>query len=107
MDSYIETVISNFRAISIGLTLIIFAFIILCRAYRKKWKWSEIGWGLNDYVQALLSSYTIPTGLLIAICCTNADKLARATDVWLYLFMAGGALVYTSVSTIISHISRN
>lgn len=107
MDSFIATVISNFRAISVWLTLIIFSVIIFCRAYRKNWKWSEIGWGLNDYVQALLSSYTIPTGLLIVICCTNADKLAQATDVWLYLFMAGGALVYTSISTIFRHISDN
>ncbi len=107
MNSLIDMFIANFRFISIGLTFFIFVIIVLCRLNNKNWKFAEIGWGLNDYVQALLSSYTIPTGLLIIVCCTNADKLAQATDVWLYLFMAGGALVYTSVSTIYQHITRN
>ncbi len=107
MNSLIDMFIANFRSISIGLTFIIFIVIVLCRVKSKNWKFVEVGWGLNDYVQALLSSYTIPTGLLIIVCCFNANKLAQATDVWLYLFMAGASLVYTSVSTIYQHITRN
>lgn len=107
MDSFVDSVIANFRSISIWLTFLIFIFVILCRLSSKKWKLKEIGWGLNDFVQALISAYTIPTGLLISVCCTDVEKLALATDVWLYLFVAGASLVYTSISSIYNHITRN
>lgn len=107
MDNMIDWLIINFRSISFWLTISIFVVIIGFRLSTKDWKFKDIGWGLNDYVQALLSSYTIPTGLLIMICCRDVNKLAEATDVWLYLILAGGSLVYTSVSTIYQHVTRN
>ncbi len=107
MSSYVDSLIANFRTISIWLTFVIFVIVVLCRLAIKNWAFRESGWGLNDYVQALISAYTIPTGLLIIVCCTNVTKLASATDVWLYLFLAGGSLVYTSISSIYNHINRN
>ena len=107
MDSFVDFVIAHFRSISIWLTFLIFIIVVLFRLYSKKWRFKEIGWGLNDFVQALISAYTIPTGLLIVVCCTDVERLAEATDVWLYLFLAGASVVYTSISSIYNHINRN
>lgn len=105
MCSFIDLIIVNFRSFSIVLTILFFIIAVAYRLYKKNWLFKGIGWGLNEYVQTLLSAYTIPTGLLIMICCTNAEKLAKATDVWLYLLLAGGSLVYTSISSIYNHIN--
>lgn len=107
MGSFIDYIIANFRLLSIVLTILIFIVVVLLRLASKNWDFKNIGWGLNDYVQALISAYTIPTGFLIMLCCTNVTKLASATDVWLYLFVAGGSLVYTSISSIYNHIKQN
>ena len=52
------------------------------------------------------AAYSIPTGVVIILCCRNIDKLAELTETWLYLAIAGAALIYTALSTIIKWVNK-
>lgn len=58
-------------------------------------------WGLNEYVSIALAAYTVPTGILLMICCTHIEKLANVSEIWLYIMIAGGgSLIYTALSSL-------
>ena len=53
-----------------------------------------------------MSAYSTFTGLIIVLCCWHIEKLKSIQELWLYLIISGGALVYTCVYGILKSIDN-
>jgi len=98
-------VAGNFRCFSMIITIVTVVVSIIIRA-RKKHSWKDLGFDLADYVSIILSAYTIPTGLLLIVCCTDVKHLSVVTEIWLYLVISGIALIYTAFSSIMNKLKE-
>jgi hypothetical protein len=87
--------------------LIVIPCIIIAVIFKAKERgWQKLDDNLGEYIMIAFAAYSIPTGVVIILCCRNIDKLAELTETWLYLAIAGAALIYTALSTIIKWVNK-
>lgn len=103
-NAVVDWVVSNYRMVS-GTTTIIVFFLFLLYGYKKKgFNFTSNRWELADLILMLTSAYSTFTGLIIVLCCWHIEKLKCIQELWLYLIISGGALVYTCVYGILKSI---
>ena len=104
MNDLLQWPINDFTSFSITITVITIIIAIIFKA--KERGWQKLDDNLGEYIMIAFAAYSIPTGVVIIICCRNIDKLAELTETWLYLAIAGAALIYTALSTIIKWVNK-
>ena len=96
---FVDFYIGNFRPISIILTLLIGICAIFIKAYKKNWQWEEL-LSLGSIISLILTCYSLPTSILLIVCCNNVSKLNNIAEISIYLIIAGVALLHTACSFI-------
>ena len=104
MNDLLQWPINDFTSFSITITVITIIIAIIFKA--KERGWQKLDDNLGEYIMIAFAAYSIPTGVVIILCCRNIDKLAELTETWLYLAIAGVALIYTALSTIIKWVNK-
>jgi hypothetical protein len=104
MNDLLQWPINDFTSFSITITVITIIIAIIFKA--KERGWQKLDDNLGEYIMIAFAAYSIPTGVVIILCCRNIDKLAELTETWLYLAIAGAALIYTALSTIIKWVNK-
>ena len=103
-SSIVDFIISNYKVISVTVTFIAFVSFLYIGYRKKGLNFTDNKWELSDLIAMLTGSYTIYTGTVIMFCAGQIDKLKSIQLMWLYLIIAGGALVYTSIYGILKNI---
>lgn len=101
---FVDTIINNYRIISAVVTLIIFLLFLFYGNKKKGLNFTTKKWELVDLITILTASYSIFTGGVILVCAGHIEKLNAIQELWLYLIISGGALVYTCVYGILKSI---
>ncbi len=104
MNDLLQWPINDFTSFSITITVITIIIAVIFKA--KERGWQKLDDNLGEYIMIAFAAYSIPTGVVIILCCRNIDKLAELTETWLYLAIAGAALIYTALSTIIKWVNK-
>ena len=100
----VDYIIGNYRIISAVATLIITLYFLWYGNKKKKLNFTTNKWELVDLITILTASYSIFTGVVIVVCSGHIEKLNAIQELWLYLIISGGALVYTCVYGILKSI---
>lgn len=103
-NSIVDFIIGNYRIISAVATLIIFLLFLWYGNKKKGLNFTSNKWELVDLITILTASYSIFTGVVIVVCAGCIEKLNAIQELWLYLIISGGTLVYTCAYGILKNI---
>jgi hypothetical protein len=103
----LDLYINNFRTISLVGTILITIIVLIIRFIIKKWNFKAVNLELGDLVNIMLISYTIPTAFLLMLGCADVSKLSVVTEISIYIIIAGIALLYVAVSSLMKIIKKN
>ena len=94
-SALLDWVIENYRLLSGIFTFAIFCSFLYYGYKKKGLNFSTNKWDLVDLILMLTSAYSMFTGFVIVLCCGHIEKLKSRQELYLYLIISGGALIYT------------